>query len=317
MFKISTFYVIDARSILTLQLRQMTLKVVPEADASTTDSHAATNTPSSAINAEAKDHGPPATEHTTTSESPKTSAQESHHIVFAPETLFTVGSFPVTNTLMSSWIVMAILIGLSYAATRNMQRIPLGIQNFFELVVEGMHNLTKDLAHEKAKQFFPFVMTFFLFIVAGNWLGLVPGVMTITTKVNDHVVPLIRPMNTDLNMTLGLAILSIGLTHYYAVKFLGIGGYLQKWFSLNPIMLFVGILELVSEFTKMISLSFRLFGNIFAGEVVLTTISGLFAFIAPLPFYLLEVLVGVVQAAVFMMLTLVFMVVLSDKHDAH
>lgn len=265
---------------------------------------------------ETKDHSPPS-DNKASLESHQTSAPSAHHIVLAPETLFTVGSFPVTNTLITSWIVMAVLIGLSYAATRNMQRIPSGIQNFFELVVEGMHNLTKDLAHEKAKTFFPFVMTFFLFIVAGNWLGLIPGVMTITTNIAGQAVPIIRPMNTDLNMTLGLAILSIGLTHYYAIKFLGIGGYLQKWFSLNPIMLFVGILELVSEFTKMISLSFRLFGNIFAGEVVLTTISGLFAFIAPLPFYMLEVLVGVVQAAVFMMLTLVFMVVLSDKHESH
>lgn len=240
-----------------------------------------------------------------------------HHIVLAPETITHIGPLPITNTMITSWLVMAIIIGLSVLATRNMKRIPTGIQNFFEMVVEAMYNLSKDLAHDKAKYFFPFIMTFFLFIVVANWFGLLPGVMTITTEVDGHKVPLIRPMNTDLNMTLGLAMISIAATHFYAVKFLGVGGYLKKWFSLNPIMLFVGVLELVSEFTKMISLSFRLFGNIFAGEVVLTTISGLFAFIAPLPFYLLEVLVGVVQAAVFMMLTLVFMVVLSDKHESH
>jgi len=291
------------------------MNLVPEALASSTDSHAtlAANSPSQ--NSEIKEHAPPTDGHTPASS--EHDAPESHHIVLAPETLTHFGPLPITNTLITSWMVMAIIIGLSILATKNMKRIPSAMQNFFELVIEGMHNLTKDLAHEKAKYFFPFIMTFFLFIVVANWFGLIPGVMTITTQVDGHTVPLIRPMNTDLNMTLGLAIISIAATHYYAVKFLGIGGYLKKWFSLNPIMLFVGVLELVSEFTKTISLSFRLFGNMFAGEVVLTTISGLFAFIAPLPFYLLEVLVGVVQAAVFMMLTLVFMVVLSEKHESH
>jgi len=93
--------------------------------------------------------------------------------------------------------------------------------------------------------------------------------------------------------------------------------YLKKWFTLNPIFLFVGLLEIVGEFTKIVSLSFRLFGNIFAGEVVLATISSIFAFLVPLPFYFLEIIVGFVQAAVFMMLTLVFMVLLSEKHEAH
>jgi F-type H+-transporting ATPase subunit a len=273
----------------------------------------------------ADSHTPGETEHSdnnsihaaTTENSHSEQSGGGHHIVLAPETLTHIGPFPITNTMITSWLVMLTIIAVSFLATKNMKRIPTGVQNFMEMVIESFHNLSKDLSPDKVKYFFPFIMTFFLFIVTANWFGLLPGVMTITTQVDGHTVPLIRPVNTDLNMTLGLAIISIAVTHYFAVKFLGVGGYLKKWFSLNPIMLFVGILELVSEFTKMISLSFRLFGNIFAGEVVLTTISGLFAFIAPLPFYLLEVLVGVVQAAVFMMLTLVFMVVLSDKHDAH
>lgn len=118
-------------------------------------------------------------------------------------------------------------------------------------------------------------------------------------------------------MTLGLAILSALITHIFAIKYLGIKDYLKRWVSLNPIFLFVGILEIVSEFTKIVSLSFRLFGNIFAGEVVLSTVSSIFAFFVPLPFYFLEIVVGFVQAAVFMMLTLVFMVLLSEKQAEH
>jgi F-type H+-transporting ATPase subunit a len=167
-------------------------------------------------------------------------------------------------------------------------------------------------------------MTFFLFIITANWFGLLPGFGTIFLKeVHDGKevsLPIFRSINSDLNMTLGLALLSAIVTHVYAIRILGVIEYLKKWVSLNPIFLFVGLLELVSELTKVVSLSFRLFGNIFAGEVVLVTVSGIFAFIAPLPFYFLEVIVGFVQAAVFMMLTLVFMVLLSEKHggeEAH
>ncbi len=249
------------------------------------------------------------------------SEQKAHEIVLAPEKLTSIGPLPVTNTMLVSWLVMLFIIVVSFLATRKMSLVPTGLQNVVESLVEGIYNLTEDLAHEKTKTFFPFVGTFFLFILVANWFGLIPGMATIGWNINENghqtFVPLFRSVNSDLNITLGLALISAAATHYFAVKYLGIGGYLKKWFALNPIMLFVGLLELVSEFTKIISLSFRLFGNIFAGEVVLTTISGLFAFIAPLPFYMLEVLVGVVQAAVFMMLTLVFMVVLSEKHDSH
>src|SRR3989338_4986441 len=144
-------------------------------------------------------------------------------------------------------------------------------------------------------------------------LGLLPGFATITYQDQ----PLFRGVNSDLNMTLSLAIISAVLTHLFAIKYIGIKDYLKRWVSLNPIFLFVGLLEIVSEFTKIISLSFRLFGNIFAGEIVLSTMAAIFAFVLPLPFYFLETIVGFVQAAVFMMLTLVFMSLLSEKHAEH
>ncbi len=235
-------------------------------------------------------------------------------IVLKPEILGFFKNFPVTNTLLVSWITMAVLIIISFVATRKMQLVPSGLQSLFEMVVDFGYTTVSDLAgNKKAKVFFPIVMTFFLFILFSNWIGLLPGFATIKFEGE----PLLRSMNSDLNMTLALAVTSAVLTHVFAIYYLGFVNYLKKWFTLNPIFLFVGILELVGEFTKIVSLSFRLFGNIFAGEIVLSTISSIFAFVVPLPFYFLEIIVGFVQAAVFMMLTLVFMVILSEKHEAH
>jgi F-type H+-transporting ATPase subunit a len=237
-----------------------------------------------------------------------------HGIVLPPEILGSFQNFPITNTLLVSWITMAVLIMVAFLATRRVQLIPSGLQGLFEMIVDFGYNTVSELAGDKkAKVFFPIVMTFFLFILFSNWIGLLPGFATITY----HKEPLLRSMNSDLNMTLALALTSAVLTHVFALHYLGLVDYLRKWFTLNPIFLFVGLLEIVGEFTKIVSLSFRLFGNIFAGEVVLATISSIFAFVVPLPFYFLEIIVGFVQAAVFMMLTLVFMVLLSEKHEAH
>ncbi|EKD85358.1 MAG: hypothetical protein ACD_38C00037G0002 [uncultured bacterium] len=236
-----------------------------------------------------------------------------HAIVLQPETLGFIKNFPVTNTLLVSWITIIILTVLSFLATWKIKMVPSGLQNLFEVIIDAGYNMVEDLAgSKKARVFFPIVMTFFLFILFSNWLGLLPGFATITFRGE----PLLRSVNSDLNMTLALALTSAFLTHAFAIRYLGIFDYLKKWFTLNPIFLFVGILELVGEVTKIVSLSFRLFGNIFAGEVVLATVSSIFAFLIPLPFYFLEIIVGFVQAAVFMMLTLVFMVLLSEKHGA-
>lgn len=238
-----------------------------------------------------------------------------HAIVLKPEILGFYKNFPITNTLLVSWFAMAVLTIASIIATWRIKTIPTGLQNFFEMIIDFGYTTVADLAgSKKAKVFFPICMTFFLFILTANWLGLLPGFGTI--KYNGQ--PLLRSINSDLNMTLSLALISAVLTHLFAVKYLGLTGYLKRWFSLQlfPVFLFVGFLEIISEITKVVSLSFRLFGNIFAGEVVLTTVASIFAFVIPLPFYFLEIIVGFVQAAVFMMLTLVFMVLLSEKHGA-
>lgn len=239
-----------------------------------------------------------------------------NHIVLAAEKLGSIGLLPITNTLIFSWIVLLVIAAFGILAGRNAKLIPAPLQNLAEFVIEYIYNLCEEVAHneKKVKTFFPWVATFFFFILVANWLGLFPGVGgTVFIEDSGHKIPLLRSINSDLNMTLGLALLSAVMTHAYAIRFLGIKEYLLKWFPLSP-MIFIGLLELVSEVTKVVSLSLRLFGNIFAGEVVLATISGIFAFVVPLPFYFLEIIVGIVQAAVFMMLTLVFMTILSEKH---
>ncbi len=240
-------------------------------------------------------------------------------IAIAAETITHIGPLPLTNTLLLSWIVIILLSVVAFIVSRQIKMIPNRLQNIFELIIEVSYGLTEDIAGFRAKVFFPFIMTFFLFIITGNWLGLLPGFGTIGfwegSGSKATFVPLLRSIDSDLNTTLALALISAIATHFFAIKYLGLGSYLKRWVSRNPIYMFVGILEIVSEFTKIISLSFRLFGNIFAGEVVLATIAGIFAFVVPLPFYFLEIVVGFVQAAVFMMLTLTFMAMLSEKHS--
>lgn len=231
----------------------------------------------------------------------------------APATLFEVAGFPVTNSLVLSVVTTLILISIALSVSKNIKLVPSGVQNLVETLVEGGYNFTKELAHDKAKAFLPLIGTFFLFILISNLMGLLPAIGTIGINDHGHFKPLFRGATSDLNITLGLAAVSVVATHYFAIKYLGIKNYLKKWFSLNPIFLFVGILEIASEVTKMVSLSFRLFGNIFAGEVVLATISGIFAFVAPVPFYMLEVIVSVIQASVFTILTLVFASILSEE----
>jgi len=245
-------------------------------------------------------------------------------VTLAAEKIGSIGSFPITNSLLTTWLVTAILITFAFIATRRVALVPSSLQNFAEFAVESLQNLVASVAGERTKVFFPIIASFFFFIIVGNYLGLLPGVGTIgfyeQSAINHEKVfiPLFRSINSDLNTTLALAIVSVITTHYFAIKYLGIKDYLKKWFPLSPIMLFVGLIELAGEFTKVISLSFRLFGNIYAGETVLYTASSkLFAFIVPIPFLSLELIVGFVQALVFAMLTLVFMVILTEKHDEH
>lgn len=239
------------------------------------------------------------------------------NVALAAEKITTIGPLPVTNTLITSWLVVAILLLFAYFVNRKVSMVPGPLQNFAESIIEFLHDMVESVAGEKTKVFFPIIATFFFFIIVGNYVGLLPGVGTIGFHgEHGEFIPLFRSINSDINTTLALALVSVLTTHYFAIKYVGVSAYIQKWVSLNPIMLFVGLIELAGEFTKVVSLSFRLFGNIYAGESVLHTASHkLSAFIVPIPFLSLELIVGFVQALVFSMLTLVFMVLLSQKHE--
>lgn len=241
-------------------------------------------------------------------------------VALAAEKIFQIGPVPITNSILTTWIVTFILLVFAFFATRKTKAVPESLQNIAEGAIEAFQGLVSSIAGEKTKVFLPIVATFFFFILFGNYLGLLPGIGSIGFYEIDHgkriFVPIFRAINSDLNTTLALALVSLFATHFLAIKYLGLGGYLGKFFSLNPIFLFVGLMEIISEITKILSLSFRLFGNIFAGEVLLTTASTrLFAFIIPIPFYFLEFLVGFVQALIFAMLTLVFMVILTQESE--
>lgn len=241
---------------------------------------------------------------------------------FAPETFTQIGSLPITNTLLNTLLIDTALIGIAVAINKNLKTIPGRFQNFVEMVIEPFYNLVVSIADKRAVYIFPYFMTFFLFILFANWSVFIPGVNTIGVKeVHDgqtEIVPFIRVTTSDINTTFALALVSAVATHILSIRLTGFRDYIGRFIALNPILLFVGLLELVSEVTKIVSLSFRLFGNIFAGETVLHTVAGIipnfFAVLVPLPFMALEVIVGLVQALVFAMLTFVFMAILSTPH---
>lgn len=233
---------------------------------------------------------------------------------FAGEVLFRIGAFPFTNTVLDTLIVdFLIIFGLFLL--KNLKKIPGIFQNIIEIIFETFYSLIESVSLKHAREIFPYVVAFFIFILLSNFTGLLPGFGTVGFFNHKELIPYLRASTSDINTTLGLALVSAVATHILAIKSVGIKDYLLKYFSFNPLYLFVGLLELVGEFTKVVSLSFRLFGNIFAGEIVISTISSLFAFLIPLPFLFLEVIVGVVQALVFAMLTMAFMAVLADSHS--
>jgi F-type H+-transporting ATPase subunit a len=235
--------------------------------------------------------------------------------------------FVVTNTLLSSWIVTLILVALFYGATRRMSVVPHGLQNIMEAAIEALYNFVQSVAGvENARRFLPLIATIFLFVMFNAWIGLLPiypslGFMDSHGEMERH---LLRPAGTDLNMPLALALVSFVFVEFwgfrllklsYASKFIRLENLRKGNFAQVPIDLFVGALELLSEFVRIISFTFRLFGNMTAGEILLLVITYLVPFVLVLPFYGLELLVGLVQALIFAGLTLVFVVVAVTPHS--
>ena len=262
----------------------------------------------------------------------------------APEYLF--GSW-ITNTLICTWISIIALFVFFYFATRRKDIIPSGLQNFTEWVVEGLLGIVQGVSgKEKGRRFFPIVGTFFFFIVFANLLDIIPGVDTIGSMhtVNDlkqavHPVagfllfgqdsnaltPWIRPATTDLNLNIAMAITSVVITQIFGFMYLGAGSHLSKYFNfkalargpMGGVEFFVGLLEIVAEFARIISFAFRLFGNIFAGSILLAVFAFLLPALANIIFIPFELFVAAIQAFVFAFLTLLFMELATTSHAAH
>ena len=231
----------------------------------------------------------------------------------------------ITNSLLTGWIVTAVLVLCAYLFSKQIKvkGAPSRLQSFIEMIIEGLFNMVESIAGSaKAKVFFPMVATLFIFIIFSNWSGLLPGAGSIGFHEELHgaevFIPYWRAPTADVNTTLALGLITMIMVQFYGVKYLGLK-YFKKFFDFsNPINFFVGILELISDLSKIISFTFRLFGNIIAGEILLLVMAMLVPIFGPTPFIALELFVGFIQALVFMMLASVFINMATLGHgDAH
>ncbi len=234
------------------------------------------------------------------------------NISFHPEYVLKIGGFLVSNTLLCSFAATVALIGLAIFVRCKIKKVPepKSLQNILELIIEYSLGFINSITHSKklTKGIFPLIMTFFLFIAVSNLLGLIPGFLGgFLIDVGGEKIPLLRSPNSDLNSTLALAVVSVASIQYFGIKFLGFKRYLKRFFNFsNPIRWILGVFETVSDLTKILSLSLRLFGNILAGEVLLLAVGFLLPYFIPLPFMILEFFVGTIQAFIFATLSLVF-----------
>jgi len=271
---------------------------------------------------------------------------EMAHVELSAEGLFSVAGFSVTNTMLTAWLTILVLVGISYAATRKMKLVPTGLQNAVEATMEIMLNFVEDVAgKEYGRKFFPVIATIFLFVVTNAWLALVPGFATIgvihTGEEGEMLVPLLRGVNTDINFPLALALISFVFVEYWGIKVHGFFRYARKFLNVSQLMrgvgqvlrgkvrsglgvvatgiidTFAGFIEAITEIARIMSFTFRLFGNMTAGELLLFVIVFLIPWGAAIPFYGLELFIGLVQALIFAGLTLVFVVIAVSQHEEH
>lgn len=252
--------------------------------------------------------------------------------------LWRIGPFTVTNSMVVTWVTAIVLIVFAQVATRQIRPVPSGAQNFWEWLVESLHNFLEDIiGHDLVMKTFWFFASIFIFILFTNWMGLIPGVGTVGWGVQEgghfHVErPLLRGGNADLNMTLAMSMVFFACWIVWALQSNGPIGFLKHLFApkgdatgpLKVLMIIVffavGFLEILSILFRPVSLSFRLFGNIFAGENMLEAMARLvpgLGWLLPVPFYFMELLVGVVQALVFMLLTAVFTMLITQHDEEH
>jgi len=263
-----------------------------------------------------------------------------HENTLYAEPIAHIGGFPITNALATSMVALVIIAILALLVRRNIKKVPTGLQNALEMIIEGFLGIFDGVtgSRKKSLKFAPVVLAFFFFILINNWMGILPGVGSIGQIASEHgekiFIPYLRGGTADLNTTLALATLGVVLSHIMGVLAIGWWKYLNKFINIkafleipkkvmkdpmilliNPIKAFVGLIEIVGELAKVASLSFRLFGNVFAGEVLLASMSALLAYGVPIPFLFLEILVGLIQALIFAMLILTYLTINTTAEE--
>lgn len=230
-----------------------------------------------------------------------------------------IGDMPITSTLLTVWLVMALLIGLAVVVRSKLSLIPTKLQSIAEMIVGGVYDYIKDvLGNAKdADTYFPIIATIFIFILSINWVGLIPGVGAIGIyNEHHHLIPFFYPGSTDLNITIGFTIIAFFTIEVAGVLGIGFWKYTGKFINFHsPMKFLLGLMELISELARLISFSFRLFGNIFAGKTLLLVAIFFVPYFLPMPIYAYEMFVGLIQAVVFAILTLFFIkMALEEPH---
>ncbi|OGI89445.1 hypothetical protein A2911_01495 [Candidatus Nomurabacteria bacterium RIFCSPLOWO2_01_FULL_40_15] len=265
--------------------------------------------------------------------------QASHEITLFAEPIFHFKNFEITNALLTSSVAVLIIVILSFIIRFKLKEVPNKLQNLFEIIVEGALGLCDQVTNNRAPsmKIFPIAISVFFFILINNWLGIIPlgglGIIE-TSEHGSAFIPYLRGGTADINTTLALAIMAVIGANVFGIFSIGLWKTFNKYVNLKalgqiftkirkepsvvivaPITFFVGLIEIIGEFAKVASLSFRLFGNVFAGEVLLVSMAALVAYIIPIPFIFLEILVGLIQALIFATLLIVYFTIASTDHE--
>ncbi len=265
-----------------------------------------------------------------------------HETTIYAEPIFNIGNFVITNSLLNSWLAVLIIIIFCVILRLNIKKIPGKIQHIFEILLEGAFSLCDQVTNDRkiTLKIFPLVTSLFIFILINNWLGLLPIVGSV--GFIEHIsnesffIPLFRAGTADINTTLALSVAVVIGSNIFGIIAIGIWKTFNKYVNIKalgeivtkfrkdknviivaPISFFVGILELIGEMAKVASLSFRLFGNVFAGEVLLASMGAILLYLLPTPFLFLEVFVGLIQALIFSLLATVYFTIASQDHEEH
>jgi F-type H+-transporting ATPase subunit a len=264
-----------------------------------------------------------------------------HESTLYAEPIGHIGNFVVTNALLTSWVAVLLIVIISLAIRFSIKKIPGKLQHTFELILEGAYDLCDQVtgSRKTTEKVFPLVIAIFFFVLFNNWLGLLPlgGFGMVNHEGTESMfAPFLRSGTADINTTIALATMAVLGSNLFGIFSIGAWKMFNKYVNLKalggiftkirkepmvlliaPISFFVGVLELVGEAAKIASLSFRLFGNVFAGEVLLASMAAILMYVLPIPFLFLEIFVGVIQALIFAMLTLVYFTIAAEDHDEH